>query len=174
MAALIGMGSAAPSPALSASPSTRSLCRGGEAIIYSCRFGGNVGSVCLGESDVHYRFGVAGRRVFEVGSDAAWSNIHTGGNRSQAGLNQDHIRFTNGNTHYIVHSDETGGLNETPGRRSSGIVVVQGPSGADEIARLDCKARTRLSFDRFLDIRKSAPKDWDGEEENDGPFDAIY
>ena len=103
-----------------------------------------------------------------------WSNIHLGGNRSQAGLNQNHIRFTKGDTHYVVHAGETGSLNEQPGRRMSGIVVLGGESGENLIATLDCKAGKQLSSDTYRDLTNAAPDAWDGQEPDGGPFDVIY
>lgn len=151
-----------------------SLCAGGERVVYSCRFGAKVGSVCLGRNSLHYRFGRPGVADITVSSTPDWSNIHTGGNRSQGGLNQDYIRFTNGKTHYVVHVDETGSLNENPGRRSSGIEVLQGETGPSMIASLSCPSRTGFRTDALLALNRSAPETWDGAEVSGGPFEMIY
>ncbi len=111
----------------------------------------------------------------DLSSNPDWSNIHLGGNRSQAGLNQDYIRFTGTNaTHYVVHVDETGQLNENPGRRSSGIVALRGDTNPFEIARLDCKSAANFDFTNFLDLNSVAPDGWDGVEDEGGPFELIY
>ena len=174
VAALLITSASAARPARLAHPARASLCSGGEHVVYSCRFGTKLGSVCLGKTSLHYRFGPPGHPSINLASAPDWSNIHTGGNRSQGGLNQDSIRFTNGTTHYVVHSDETGALNENPGRSSSGIEVLQGASGERQLASLSCKARTRFSWKPFGDISQSAPDTWDGAETSGGPFDMVY
>lgn len=142
-------------------------------MVYTCRFGAKLGSVCLGRSSLHYRFGAQGRPELHIASNADWSNIHTGGNRSQVGLNQDYILFTNGLTHYVVHVEETGSLNETPGKQSSGIEVLQGAAGERTLASLSC--RTKASFDgtAHADIWRAAPENWNGTE-LPATFQAIY
>lgn len=173
VAALLCTAGSAARPAQPAAAGT-SLCTGGERVVYACRFGAKLGSVCLGRSSLHYRFGPAGRPEIDIASAPDWSNIHTGGNRSQGGLNQDSIRFTSGMTHYVVHQDETGSLNEAPGRRSSGIEVLRGMQGEQSLASLSCKARTRFNWQAFDALRDAAPKDWDGSETPGGPFDMVY
>lgn len=151
-----------------------SLCAGAERVVYSCRFGAKLGSVCLGRNALRYRYGRPGKPEIEVSSTPDWSNIHTGGNRSQGGLNQDYIRITNGKTHYVVHVDETGSLNENPGRRSSGIEVLQGDAEPAAIASLSCPSRTGFSTDAWLALNRSAPEAWEGAEVPGGPFEMIY
>lgn len=175
VAALLCTAGSAAKPARSSRAPAPSLCSGGERVVYSCRFGAKLGSVCLGRHSLHYRFGPAGHAEIDVASAPDWSNIHMGGNRSRAGLNQASIRFTNGMTHYIVHSDETGSLNENPGRQSSGIEVLLGTTGEQELASLDCKARTRFNWQAFNAIGTAAPKGWDSNAETPGgPFDMVY
>ena len=174
-ALLATIGSAArPAQASRIAPSAPSHCAAGERVVYSCRFGAKLGSVCLGRSSLHYRFGPAGHPAMDLASTPDWGNIHLGGNRSQGGLNQDTIRFTLGTTHYVVHQDETGSLNENPGRASSGIEVLQGVSGERQLASLSCKARSRFNWQAFGVISDAAPKGWDGAETPGGPFDMIY
>jgi hypothetical protein len=151
-----------------------SHCRAGERIVYTCQFGKKLGSVCLGQQSLHYRFGPKGRAELDLSSTPDWSNIHLGGNRSQAGLNQNHIRFSNAGTHCVVHAGETGPLNERAGRRMSGIVVLGGAEGENQIAALDCKAGRQLSADTYRDLTNAAPDAWDSQEPDGGPFDVIY
>ena len=169
-------GSAArPAQASRIAPSAPSHCAAGERVVYSCHFGAKLGSVCLGRSSLHYRFGAAGHPAMDIASTPDWGNIHLGGNRSQGGLNQDSIRFTNGMTHYVVHSDMTGSLNENPGRPSSGIEVLGGEQGERTLASLDCKARTRFNWQAFDAISGAAPKGWDSSADAPGfPFAAVY
>lgn len=174
LAALLSTGGSVAKPARHRAMPPASLCHAGERVVYTCRFGAKLGSVCLGRNSLHYRFGPQGKPELHIASAPDWSNIHTGGNRSQAGLNQDYIRFTNGQTHYVVHVDETGSLNETPGRRSSGIEVLQGPSGERTLASLACKSKAPSNWSVGADLYKAAPKDWDGTELPGGPFEMIY
>lgn len=176
LAVLFGTANAVPDRALSAAvrKNPPNLCLVGERAVYSCRFGGKSGSVCLGKNSIHYRFGRGNRPELDLANTADWGNIHIGGNRSQGGLNQDHIRFTNRDTHYVVHSGETGSLNERPGRRLSGIAVLQGSAGQSEVAHLQCKQSAAFDSAVFSAISSAAPDGWDGEEASGGPFDVIY
>lgn len=174
LAALLFTGGSVAKPAGRRAVAPANLCESGERVVYTCRFGAKLGSVCLGRNSLHYRFGAQGRPELHIASTPDWSNIHTGGNRSQGGLNQDYLRFTNGQTHYVVHVDETGSLNETPGRRSSGIEVLQGASGERTLASLTCKSASSFYWAAYGDIATAAPESWDGAETPGGPFEMIY
>lgn len=176
VAALLATAGSAAKPARTShhAHAAASHCAGGERIVYSCHFGRRIGSVCLSGKVLHYRFGPPGHPAIDVASDAAWSNIHRGANRSQGGLNQNSIRFTNGQTHYVVHAGETGSLNENPGKRISGLVVLQGASGEREVANLSCRAGSGFNGQALDALGKAAPKGWDGAEEPGGPFDMVY
>ena len=172
LAVLTGAGTA--HPAAVTLPLSATQCHGGERVVYSCRFGAKIGSVCLGTNSIHYRFGPSARPELDLSSTPDWSNIHIGGNRSQGGLNQDFIRFSSHDTHYVVHSDETGSLNERPGRVTSGIVILRGDSAEDEIGRLECKSHASFNDKAFNSISGAAPEGWDGQEPEGGPFEAVY
>lgn len=165
-AALAGGAAPPPRRAPPAGP-----CASGETLLYACAFGRKQASVCAAPGRIAYRFGPRGRPELTIASTPDWSNIHLGGNRSQGGLNQDHVRFTNGDTHYVVHAGYTGSLSEEPGRRYSGITVLRGAEGR-EIAALGC-ARPPASSS-LSSAGDFAPEGWDGEEAADGPFDVIY
>jgi hypothetical protein len=174
MAVMIGGIGAAPARTKPVKVPAQSHCRNDERVLYSCRFGRKTGSVCLGRNSLHYRFGLLGRPELELSSSPDWRNIHIGGNRSQLGLNQNHIRFTNLDTHYVVHAGVTGQHNERPGFRISGIVVLKGSSADHQIASLDCKAGKQFSADAYRDYTNAAPDSWDGWEPEGGPFNVIY
>lgn len=174
LAALLSTGGSVAKPARLGAARPASLCANDERVVYTCRFGVKLGSVCLARNSLHYRFGPHGRPELHIASTPDWSNIHTGGNRSQGGLNQDYIRFTNGMTHYVVYVDETGSLNENPGRQSSGIEVLQGSSGENALASLTCRSPASFDGSAYDDLAKAAPKDWDGAETPGGPFEVIY
>jgi hypothetical protein len=171
VAALLATGGSAAKPARPAHHAEPNLCTGGERVVYSCQFGTRLGSVCLARKSIYYRFGKPGRLGLNLASTPDWSNVHTGVNRSQGGLNQDTIRFARGATHYVVHAGETGSLNEHPGRRMSGIVVLEGERA---VASLACKARRPFRAEAFSAIPAAAPEGWDGAEVRGGPFDMIY
>jgi hypothetical protein len=173
MVVLLGAATSSSSISKPDGQKTTSHCQGVEQIVYSCKFGKKVGSVCLNKDSVIYRFGYLGRPELAVKSMADWSNIHIGANPSQAGLSQSHIRFTNGKMHYVVHAGETGQLNENPGRRISGIEVVEGASSEKSIASLSCPRGTPFTS-KYYDVHESAPADWDGWEADGGEFDVIY
>ena len=151
-----------------------SLCRAGERVVYACKLSTKRVSVCLGTKSIHYRAANGADQDLDVSSTADWGNIHIGGNRSGAGLNQDHIRFSSRDTHYVIHAGETGSLNEQPGRRMSGLVVIEGDSAEHEIERRDCETGVPFDRDAFLAISDAAPQGWDGREADNGPFEAIY
>lgn len=176
VAALLATAGSAARPAQSgrAAPPAGSHCAAAERVVYSCAFGRKLGSVCLGGGALHYRFGPPGHPAIDVASDAKWSNVHLGANRSRGGLNQDSIRFTNGQTHYVVHAGETGSLNENPGKRISGLVVLQGAAGEREVASLTCRGGTGFNRQAFDALSRAAPQDWDGAETPGGPFDMVY
>lgn len=170
LAALAVLGTAQPLEAGRHKSVPANQCRTGERVIFSCRVGRKVGSVCAGAKSLHYRFGPLGKPEITVSSKPDWSNIHMWGNRSQGGLNQDQIRFTNGDTHYVVFDGETGSLNENPGVRFSGIAVIRGSSSEGLVATLDCKANPGLSAAK----QWNPPDGWDGWQDDDDPFNAIF
>ena len=172
-AVLLACVPAAP-PATTSNGATAGLCRTGERALWQCPVGGKPASVCLGANSIHYRSASGAGEPLDIASDASWSNIHIGGNRSQGGLNQDHIRFSSQGTHYVVHAGETGSLNERPGLRVSGVAVLRGAAAEEMVESLDCRAGTPFVTGAFQAISGAAPQEWDGEETDDDPFDAIY
>lgn len=173
-ALLATSGSAARPAAPHVSLAGQSLCSAGERVVYACRFGARLGSVCLGKSSLHYRFGPAGRAAIDIASAPDWSNIHTGSNRSQGGLNQTSLRFTRGTVHYVVHAGETGALNENPGRRISGITVFEGANGEMQLADLACRSGAGFHAGALNALQAAAPRQWRGDETPGGPFDMVY
>ena len=181
VAALLATGGSAaksvrpPAPIAAAAPaSAPSLCRGGERVVYACRFGARVGSVCLGKTSLHYRYGLAGGAMIDIASAPDWSNIHKGSNRSQGGLNQTSLRFTRGTMHYVVHAGETGSLNENPGRRISGITVLEGASGETQLAALACSTGAGFRPGALDAVQATAPRRWRSKETSGGPFDMVF
>jgi hypothetical protein len=104
------------------------FCKPPETAVFSCELGKERVAVCAGEGLLTYRYGAIGKSVPEMqissnGSDGrVHSDVITGGGGGQ----QTSLRFSNGNTHYIVFSGYAGGLTEAPGRRWSGLDVLDG------------------------------------------------
>lgn len=152
-----------------------SQCRAGEQVLYSCQFGKSVGSVCAGAASVHYRYGAPGQPGLDLANKPDWSNVHTGTVRGQGtGGYQEHVRFTNGQTHYIVFSGMDGELASHPGRTYSGIAVQSGPRGEKALADLACAGKPRMTGSLADAVNARALADVDLSEESDGPFDAWF
>lgn len=111
------------------------MCRPPERPIYVCDFGRRQVAVCSTDNSLTYRFGSASRTELELtssgGSSTAAVSAVTGG----GGGKQTHIRFTNGDYDYIVHTMVAGGLTERPGQRSSGLTVMR---GEQEVSVMAC------------------------------------
>src|SRR5690606_13624858 len=120
---------AGSAPAAMTAPAVAGLCKAGEEPLYSCRFGRKIGSVCGGSDRVTYRFGSAARTEMEIASKPDWSNIRLGFVNGQQGGHQSHIRFTRGDTHYVVFEGANGQATTRPGFTYSGIAIVAGPDG---------------------------------------------
>ena len=175
---LVGTALAAVGPVAPAARPANSQCRAGEVVIYSCRFGTAsrpaIGSVCGGTQSVHYRYGPAGRPALDIASAPDWRNVHVDGVRGQGGGFQDHVRFTSGETHYIVFRGEDGSLASRPGRTYSGIAVLAGPQGERALATLACRGGATIAADLTGAVIDRAPPGAELGEETDGPFDAWF
>lgn len=165
---------AAPGRAAPAASAPASQCRADETVLYSCRFGAALGSVCGGTGTVHYRFGPAGRPAIDLASAPDWGNVHTGRVRGQGGGYQEHVRFTRGDTHYLVFRGEDGSLASRPGRTYSGIAVLGGARGERALATLACKGGARIAPGLVDGVMAQAPAGAALEELADGPFDAWF
>lgn len=151
-------------------------CRTGETILYSCRFGKSVGSVCGAPGKLSYRFGPAGRPDIDIASAPDGANIRLGHVTGQGGGHQTHVRFSRGDTHYIVYEGANGSLAVDPGHLYSGIAVLQGADGGRELATLACHAKAMQHPD-FADELAGYLPSADPEhlaEQTDGPFDAWF
>lgn len=181
---LVVAATAAPIATAAASQATNvrsrasSQCLPGETVLYSCRFGGSLGSVCAAGTSVHYRFGPPLRPDIDLASAADWGNVHVGRVVGQAGGHQSHVRFTSGHHHYIVYEGVDGEAALSPGRRYSGIHVAAGPDGGESVSDLRCRGDEMMADDLSTSVAASAPEElrtgdvlW---EQRDGPFDAWF
>ncbi|MDP3549800.1 MAG: hypothetical protein Q8R81_05335 [Novosphingobium sp.] len=156
-------------------PAPASQCHVDEAVVYSCRFGRSLGSVCGTAHALHYRFGPAGKPALDLSSEPDWSNVRVGQVRGQgSGGYQEHVRFTNGNTHYIVYRGQNGELADNPGYTYSGISVQAGHDGERTLASLSCKGKM-MAADSLADAAGvRAPADLDIAEAEGGAFDGWF
>lgn len=180
LGALATLSNSASSPPANTSHVARnevlSHCRSGEAVAFSCRFRRTVGSVCAGGGQVHYRYGPIGSPSIDIGNTSDWSNIHLGHVVGGGGGHESHIRFTNGETHYIVFEVGQGQLHDRPGHYSYGIAVVAGERGEREIANFLCRSAVTIS-EEYEPFRAAVASQTSREvlerleEVQDGPFD---
>jgi len=111
-----------PAPKSAPQPAAPSLCQSGESVLYSCPFARGTGSVCMGGGHLHYRFGKPGQVAIDIVNKPDWSNVHMGSLVGH-GLNaEDHIRFTNRGTDYIVYDGTAGPSSD----RAAGARVLAG------------------------------------------------
>ncbi|MFV0644201.1 MAG: hypothetical protein ACK5NN_06820 [Sphingomonadaceae bacterium] len=153
-AMLAGQEDAGPERIARTSAAGSHLCLPGETIAYSCDFGKSLGSVCLDEKGVTYRFGTPDSIEKTIGNGVDWGNIHVGSVRGQIGGSQEHVRFTDGQYHYIVFTGVNGEATDNPGHSYSGISVVD--SGKD-VVRLECRSRPFIASNWTDKIIEAAP-----------------
>ncbi|MCJ2187045.1 hypothetical protein [Novosphingobium beihaiensis] len=149
-------------------PQVPSQCAASERVLYSCAFPRGTGSLCAGKTSVHYRFGPRGHPDIDLASRPDWSNVHTGFVRGQGSGHQSHVRLTTGRFHYVIFEGADGYLTEDPGRTYSGIAVLKGPQGEQELATLACPGRAVIALDDAWLSRHAAG------EKDGGPFDIWY
>ena len=160
LTALTGAGAAAAAGKQSES-SALTHCHADERPIYSCRFGARIGSLCLGENTLSYRYGPLRRPEIDLRSGPDWSNVRFGQRHSQA-FSQIHVRLARGPYSYVVHFGEAGRLSEVPGKRISGIAVLK---DKQTIADLACRGSALVDPAPLLRIHEAAPIGWEGEDE---------
>ncbi len=174
--------SSGPLAPAAAAPAGRQVagtqCRADETVLYSCRFGRNVGSVCAARGRLHYRYGPPAQPEIELASTDDWRNVHAGGVVGQGGGHQSHVRFSVGQFHYIVFEGVNGSLAETPGQRHSGIYVGAGPDGREQLAYHQCRRRPVLAGGWPETLEAHAPpavrEAGVQVEAPDGPFDGWF
>ena len=153
-------------------------CNEREAVLYSCRFGPAIGSVCAADGAIRYRYGPPGNPELELAGADDWSNVRIGMVTGQGGGHQSHVRFTSGDRHYIVYEGEDGTLADTPGRRYSGIYVGDGADAGREVANRQCRGNSVLLGNWIGMAHDHAPpalrESGVLHEEEGGPFDAWF
>lgn len=114
--------------AASTGTSGNTYCKSAEAPIFSCDIGKKRVSVCAGDRQLTYRYGTAGKAVpeMQISSNGKDGRVHSDSVVGGGGGQQTSLRFSNGNTHYIVFSGYAGSLTDSPGRQWSGLDVLNG------------------------------------------------
>lgn len=114
------------------------MCGEYEDILYSCQIDGRTLSICASNNqpaDISYNFGRSARdNELNINTAQDDGRVHQGGVVGQGGGRLTHIRFTNGDTQYIVYSGYTGRL-ATRDLKWSGVAVQR--DGRD-IANMRC------------------------------------
>ena len=178
IALLIALASAAAlsSPGLAAAArGAGTQCLPNETILYSGRFARAVGSVCLADDRVYYRYGPPGHPTIEIVSNDDWSNVHYGRITGGGGGHQNHVRFTVGTENYVIFEGMYGDATAHPGQRWSGVYV-----GRDDLAgsRLGGRPRPFIADSWTYTLSSHAPlarrSDNSLEEVRDGPWDAWF
>ena len=124
----------------------------------------------MGGRHLHYRFGKPGHIGLDIVNAPDWSNVHRGGVRGLGGGEEDWIRFTKGQTHYIVFSGALGSLSPHSYDGVSGIAIVQGVRGQRRLGRMDCRARPPAGeLDSYRSELRDTPFDV-----GDSPFTKWY
>ncbi len=116
---------------------SRHICFAGEEPIYSCRMGRRIVSLCGANGTLTYHYGNRERNELTIAAGAERENIHYGIVVGQGGGRQEHFRFTNGDTQYIVYRGTNGRLADRPGRSYSGLTVMR---GSRTISNRQCSA----------------------------------
>jgi hypothetical protein len=163
MLSTVSLGLALSLAAASAGPSSNSFCKAPESPIFSCDLGKKRVSVCAGDRLVTYRYGTVGQTVpeMQISSNGKDGRVHSDSIVGGGGGQQTSLRFSNGDTHYIVFSGYAGSLTERPGKTWSGLDVL---NGTTSVRNRQCSAG-KLSQLSSSSIPAFVPMD-----EENGPF----
>lgn len=145
------------------------ICSPGATPIYACRFGAHIVSVCEQHGQLSYHYGRSAlRRELTIPAGPDNRNVRYGTVIGQGGGHEEHVRFSNDGTEYIVFSGMTGRLSDRPGHTYSGLTVMR---GANELSRRNCVRPSVGSNGGPWPSRiiSTLP-----EEEIDGPFDGWF
>ena len=150
--------------AASAGAGGDTYCRPPESPIFSCNFGKKRVSVCAGDRLLTYRYGTVGKAVpeMQISSNGKDGRVHSDYVVGGGGGQQTSLRFSNGNTHYIVFSGYAGSLTDSPGKQWSGLDVL---NGSTSVRNTQCGGTGKL----VPLVSSSIPAFVPADEEN-GPF----
>lgn len=161
---MFSMVSLALSLALASTGSSgQSFCKPAETPVFSCDLGKKRVTVCASDRLVTYRYGAVGKSApeMQISSNGRDGRVHSDFVTGGGGGQQTSLRFSNGNTHYIVFSGYAGGLTETPGKQWSGLDVL---NGTTSVRNRSCSAGGLFPL-----TSSSIPAFVPADEEN-GPF----
>lgn len=149
--------------AVSAGTSGNSFCKPPESPIFSCDLGKKRVSVCAADRFLTYRYGTVGKAApeMQISSNGKDGRVHSDFITGGGGGQQTSLRFSNGNTHYIVFSGYAGSLTSSPGKQWSGLDVL---NGATSLRNRPCGAR------KLVPLTSSSIPAFVPADEEDGPF----
>lgn len=150
--------------AASAGTSGNTYCKPPESPIFSCDLGKKRVSVCASDGLLTYRYGTMGKAApeMQISSNGKDGRVHSDSVVGGGGGQQTSLRFSNGNTHYIVFSGYAGGLTDSPGKRWSGLDVL---NGSTSVRNRQCAGTGKLVPLASSSIPAFVPAD-----EENGPF----
>ncbi|WP_447762371.1 hypothetical protein [Sphingopyxis panaciterrae] len=143
--------------------SGNSFCKPPESPIFSCDLGKKRVSVCAGNRLVTYRYGTIGKAApeMQISSNGKDGRVHSDFVVGGGGGQQASLRFSNGDTHYIVFSGYTGSLTDSPGKQWSGLDVL---NGTTSVRNRQCGAG------KLLPLASSSIPAFVPVDEENGPF----
>ena len=139
LAVLVGLALAASSStdqSASAHEARSTLCKSSEKVLFACRAGVKVVSVCFGKGAYAYRYGVPGKLDIEILSNGADGKAYQSNVIGGEGGTGRNIRFVQSGYSYIVSSGEAGNLSDVPGKQWSILTVYKDHT---ELTHHDCK-----------------------------------
>lgn len=139
-------------------------CKPPESPIFSCDLGKKRVSVCASDRLLTYRYGTVGKAPpeMQISSNGKDGRVHSDSVVGGGGGQQTSLRFSNGNTHYIVFSGYAGGLTDRPGKQWSGLDVL---NGSTSVRNRQCGGTGKLVPLASSSIPAFVPAD-----EENGPF----
>lgn len=139
-----------------------SFCKPAETPVCSCELGAKRVSVCAADRLLTYRYGTPGKvPEMQISSNGKDGRVHSDVVVGGGGGQQTSLRFSNGNTHYIIFSGYAGSLTDSPGKQWSGLDVLKGTSST---SNRSCGGRN------LVPLASSAIPSFVPADEENGPF----
>lgn len=145
-----------------ASTGGSTFCKPSETPVFSCELGRKQVSVCARDRLLTYRYGMPGKAPeMQISSDGKDGRVHSDAVVGGGGGQQTSLRFTNGNTHYIIFSGYAGSLTDRPGKQWSGLDVLDGTAST---------SNRQCSGKKLIPLTSSAIPSFVPADEENGPF----
>jgi len=148
--------------AATAATSGTTFCKPAETPVFSCDLGRKRVSVCASNRLLTYRYGMPGKAPeMQISSDGKDGRVHSDVVVGGGGGQQTSLRFSNGNTHYVIFSGYAGSLTDSPGKQWSGLDVLKGTAST---SNRQCGAR------KLIPLASAAIPSFVPADEENGPF----